>query len=39
MYNVLIGGFSIGLTASMIEAENWIASSGFGGKKVIVKMK
>lgn len=36
VYNVLIGGTSVGLTFDKREALNWLARSSFQGSKVIV---
>jgi hypothetical protein len=38
VYNVLIGGTSIGLTPKRREAEAWYSDSMYKGKKEIVKV-
>lgn len=36
VYNVLIGGYSIGLTFKLDEAQSWVRESMFNGTKQIV---
>lgn len=36
LYNVKIGGFSIGITDKKQEAEGWLSRSMYSGKKEIV---
>lgn len=35
VYNVLIGGVSIGLTRNLVEAQDWVRDSTYTGSKVI----
>lgn len=38
IYNVLIGGTSIGLTFKLAEAQQWLKESMYTGSKKIVKV-
>ena len=35
IYNVVIGGFSVGLTKHYDEAKSWLHHSGYAGEKYI----
>jgi hypothetical protein len=39
VYNVLVGGFSIGLTFNHNEAVSWLQSSSFQGRKEIIAVR
>lgn len=38
IYNVFIGGYSVGMTFKLTEAQSWVKASTFPGEKKITKV-
>lgn len=38
-YNVLIGGFSVGMTPHYDEAKSWLNHSTYKGEKLVMKVR